>query len=139
MIQHDEAWCGPERIPFRDFIVFFCDGRHHMFPRCLFAMVAFCHGSHRMSHVFPPWLPWHFSMPRPSKWKSEIAGVQHTNQLSAHRHMSSIRCVHICGSGSIGLVPFDATFPCPSSRSRLPHLMQKRWLLLFWDVHSACG
>ena len=44
----------------------------------------FCHGSHGMSHAFSLWLPWHFSMPRPSTLKSKIARVQHTDQVSAH-------------------------------------------------------
>ena len=47
-----------------------------------------CHGTHGMSHAVSPWLPWHFPMPMPSKWKTKIASAQHKKQLGAHPRWS---------------------------------------------------
>ena len=85
-MNHDDAALWSAVQPWTDSvqgcIVFFCDGCHHchdIFQGVLLPWPPFCHGSHGMSHAFSPWLPWHFPMPWPSKWKSKIARVQHTH------------------------------------------------------------
>ena len=112
MIDHCEALCGPERIPFSGFMTCLPWALWQLSKACLLPRSPFCHpiglfatapiaifihfshDNHAIVHAFLQWLPWHFSMTRlqnrkkgQTKWQHSTSYATIPLEGSWNRHM----------------------------------------------------